>query len=383
MTRRAALLILVLIAIGGSIYILEKKKVRPAPDVQNSEIPLELSTSTLELAQSSQTASDRLQEKSKKYERAKEISTPDGFINGDGVSIGKLIGKKVILIDFWTYSCINCQRTTPYLNSWYEKYKDKGLEIIGIHTPEFEFEKKYDNVKAAVIREGIKYPVVLDNDYSTWRAYRNQFWPRKYLIDIDGFIVYNHAGEGAYGETEREIQRALEERMRVLDMKGEIAKDLSSPQTSQVDLAKLGSPEIYFGAGRNTSLGNGDSQRTGPQTLAEPASVQKNKLYLVGNWQFEEEYAENQGSNTKIIFRYQARDVYMVASSLEGVRAKILIDGKPALSLRGSDVDAEGSVLFKDERLYYLIHNPAGYQEHTLEILIEDKSLRAFTFTFG
>ena len=146
----------------------------------------------------------RQQEKSKRYSVAKEITTPDGFINTDGkpVTIGEFVGKKVVLLDIWTYSCINCQRTTPYLNAWYEKYKDDGLVIIGLHTPEFEFEKVYQNVLDATNRLGIKYPVVLDNDYSTWNAYQNRFWPRKYLIDIDGFVVYDHIGEGAYEETE-------------------------------------------------------------------------------------------------------------------------------------------------------------------------------------
>ena len=137
--------------------------------------------------------------KSERYELAKEITTPDGFINTDGkpITINGLIGKKVILVDFWTYSCINCQRTTPYLNAWYEKYKDKGFVIIGVHTPEFEFEKDYNNVKMATGKFGIKFPVVLDNDFSTWTAYKNQYWPRKYLIDIDGYIIYDHIGEGS------------------------------------------------------------------------------------------------------------------------------------------------------------------------------------------
>src|SRR3989344_6786961 len=145
------------------------------------------------------------EEKLARYEPAKEITTPDGFINIDGepITISEFIGKKVILVDFWTYSCINCQRTTPYLNAWYKKYgstllttSSPGLVIIGLHTPEFEFEKNYQNVLEATKKMGIKYPVVLDNDYSTWNAYQNRFWPRKYLIDIDGYIVYDHIGEG-------------------------------------------------------------------------------------------------------------------------------------------------------------------------------------------
>jgi cytochrome c biogenesis protein CcdA/thiol-disulfide isomerase/thioredoxin len=144
---------------------------------------------------------------------APEISTPDGFINTEGkqVTISELKGKKVVLVSFWTYSCINCKRTLPYLNDWYSKYKDQGLEIISIHTPEFAFERVQKNVEDAVVAQNIKYPVVLDNDYSTWSAYGNQYWPRKYLVNKDGYIIYDHAGEGDYEETERQIKKALEE----------------------------------------------------------------------------------------------------------------------------------------------------------------------------
>jgi cytochrome c biogenesis protein CcdA/thiol-disulfide isomerase/thioredoxin len=151
------------------------------------------------------------------YPRYNEIVDPSGFVNTDPITIGELIGDKVVLIDFWTYSCINCQRTLPYLTSWYEKYRDTGLEIVGIHTPEFAFEKNTDNVIEAANKFGITYPIVLDNDYATWGAYKNQYWPHKYLIDIDGFIVYDHIGEGAYEETEAKIQELLEERSEVLD----------------------------------------------------------------------------------------------------------------------------------------------------------------------
>ncbi len=147
--------------------------------------------------------------------RAPEIVNPSGFINTDGkpITFGEFKGKKVVLVSFWTYSCINCQRTLPYLNSWYEKYKDQGLEIVSIHTPEFAYEQVLKNVEKEVLNTyDIKYPVVLDNDYSTWKAFGNRYWPRKYLVDIDGYIVYDHIGEGAYDETEEEIQEALKKR---------------------------------------------------------------------------------------------------------------------------------------------------------------------------
>jgi len=160
--------------------------------------------------------------KREKYDSAKEIVLPSGFINTQPFNLADHIGKEVILLDMWTYSCINCQRTLPYVNTWSEKYKDQGLLVVGIHTPEFEFEKDIENVKDAVEKFGIKYPVVLDNDYGTWRAYSNRYWPRKYLIDIDGFIVYDHKGEGRYDETERKIQELLEERSGALRLSADV-----------------------------------------------------------------------------------------------------------------------------------------------------------------
>src|SRR3989338_3982296 len=195
---RILLLCVVLIGVIVAIWYLEGRKIERGEE-QAASFP--------------RIVLNEKNDKASKYESAKEISTPDGFINTDNITIGELVGKKVVLLDIWTYSCINCQRTLPYLKAWHGKYKDKGLVIIGLHTPEFEFEKIYDNVRAAVQKFGITYPVVLDNDYSTWRAYRNQYWPRKYLIDIDGYIAYDHIGEGGYEETERQIQKALEERM--------------------------------------------------------------------------------------------------------------------------------------------------------------------------
>ncbi len=324
------------------------------------------------------------EEKANIYPTAKEITTPDGFINTDDkpVTIGEFVGKKVVLIDFWTYSCINCQRTTPYLNAWYEKYKDDGLVIIGVHTPEFEFEKKYKNVLEATKRMGIKFPVALDNDFSTWNAYENRFWPRKYLIDIDGYVIYDHIGEGGYEETEKKIQEALKERVVVLGMKDNISKDIvTSIEVTSGDRSKPKSPEIYFGATRN-SLENGKSQTLGIQSFKEPVKVNVNSLYLGGDWDLKDEFAENKSKGAKIIFRYQAKDVYIVASSEEGVNVSLLLDGKPLAKEGGEDV-FQGSVFIKEDRLYKIIQDSEGFGEHTLELIIEKPGMKAFTFTFG
>ena len=298
--------------------------------------------------------------KAKKYPLAKEITTPDGFINTDPstglgtgkVSVSEFIGKKIVLVDFWTYSCINCQRTTPYLNAWYEKYKDKGLVIIGVHTPEFDFEKEYENVKRAVEKFGIKYPVVLDNDYSTWTAYKNRYWPRKYLIDIDGYIVYDHVGEGAYEETEKKIQELLEERKMALGIGEEIETDIARPQDmGGIDVPQPRTPEIYFGAARNEHLGK--------------------ELKLSGDWEIKNEFAENKKAGAKIILRYQAKNVYFVAGSESGSKIKILKDGKLI-----------GETDVREYKLYPIIQD-SDHGTHTLEIIIESPGLRAFTFTFG
>jgi thiol-disulfide isomerase/thioredoxin len=324
-------------------------------------------------------------EKAGKYERAKEIVSPAGFVNTEPLTIQELVGKRVVLIDFWTYSCINCQRTLPYLIAWYEKYKDKGLAIVSIHTPEFEFEGKIENVRKAAQKFGVTYPIVLDNDYGTWRAYKNQYWPRKYLIDIDGYIVYDHIGEGGYEETERKIQELLMERAERLgeDVSG-IRTAVAEPEEAEaVDITRPRSPEIYFGALRNTYLGNGDQGTPGGQELKRPKTIALDMLYLVGSWNIYPEYAENAAKDARIIFKYRAEKVFIVASAEDGARVQILQDGVLIGDAAGSDVDANGYVRIQDDQLYRIVDNPDGYGEHTLEIIIEGPALHAFTFTFG
>jgi thiol-disulfide isomerase/thioredoxin len=275
-----------------------------------------LNSNNVERGRSSEFASIVPRVSSGQYELAKEITTPDGFINTDSkpLTIDEFIGKKVVLIDFWTYSCINCQRTTPYLNTWYEKYKDKGLVIIGIHTPEFEFEKKYENVKSAVEKFGIRFPVVLDNDYSTWTAYKNRYWPRKYLINIDGY-VYDHIGEGAYKETEQQIQKALSERLAVLGEGGTITED-QTKESSTGNGAR--SPETYFGSAR------------------EPR--QKDFLLPIESWDISHEFAQNTNANARILYPYTAKDVFFVAESDAEIVVDVFIDGKPVGSDAGEDI---------------------------------------------
>ena len=371
-------LFVALVLIGGVIWYLESGKIKnsgggevvtivaPSNGVVEKNITAENGAQTSANQKILQTV------KSAKFKLAKEVTTPDGFINTDGkpIKIQDYIGKKVILIDFWTYSCINCQRTTPYLNGWYKKYEDKGFVIIGIHTPEFDFEKVYDNVKSAVDREKIKYPVVLDNDYSTWTAYENQYWPREYLIDIDGYIVYDHIGEGNYDKTEKEIQKALVERQTVLGLSDTIDTSIFSP-IDAVSMVSSGlqSPEIYFGAKRNQYLANGNKNALGEQTFSLPSVLKENLLYLDGTWDFSGEFATNKTAG-KIVFKYNAKNVYMVASSDAGVAVTIMKDGK-----------FEKTLFVKGNELYSIIEG-TDYGKHILEI-DTPAGLNAFTFTFG
>lgn len=382
MPLKTILLLIVLGSIVGAIIYLQSKTPRQVTP-EAAEIAPPLLTMNAEIAAPVLTMNR--EKKARQYPVAKEITTPDGFINTERISVAEFIGKKIVLIDFWTYSCINCQRTIPHLNGWWEAYKDQGLLVIGVHTPEFEFEQKYDNVLAAVRKFGITYPVVLDNDYSTWHAYKNRYWPRKYLIDIDGFIVYDHIGEGGYEETEKKIQELLAERARVLGMNEIVETTITPPPNAPpVEFSQVKSPEVYFGAARNRLLGNGRAGVRGSQTFEAPEEVELNKLYLVGEWELSDEFAENKSANAKIIFRYHAKDVYFVASGKDGVTIEVRRDGAALGYEAGPDIKKnEGAtVMIREDRLYHLIED-TGYSEHTLEIIIEEPGGRAFTFTFG
>ena len=311
----------------------------------------------------------------------KEIVNPSGFVNTDGITIKELVGKKVIMIDFLTYSCINCQRTFPYINAWYEKYKDQGLEIIGIHTPEFAFEKNINNVREAMKRFGITHPIVLDNDYSTWNEYGNQYWPRKYIIDIHGNVVYDHIGEGGYEETETKIRELLKERAEVLNTTvADMSGGLSSSAIIEVkNNAK--SPETYFGSLRNKYLANGAIGRSGEQTLSLPAMPTNNALYLGGVWNINPEYAETV-SDASVVYKYTAKEVYIVADADTLTNVEVTQDDKPVGADGGEDVDSLGVVKMKESRLYKLINNSVS-GEHVLKLKLKSKGLRLYAFTFG
>lgn len=312
-----------------------------------------------------------------------EISNPSGFVNTNDqpIKLSDYIGKKVILVDFLTYSCINCQRTFPYLNAWYNAYKDDGFIIVGIHTPEFAFEKDKQNVEDAMQRFNIDYPIVLDNDYGTWNAYGNQYWPRKYIIDIHGNIVYDHIGEGGYDETEKVIQYLLKERAQTLGEKGMASMPLASNAIASDEIA-AGSPETYFGSDRNEYLGNGQAGAPGTQTFTMPEKPQLNKLYLEGSWNILPEYAIS-GNDAGITYIYSAKDMYIVASSDDGATVEVLLDGKPIdAAVKGEDVDMAGNMTIKESRLYHIAHTEKP-ETHMLQLRVTKGALKAYTFTFG
>src|SRR5919202_200655 len=225
------------------------------------------------------------------FKKAPDFSKITGYINTKPINLKDLKGK-VVLVDFWTYSCINCIRTIPYLVDWNEQYADKGLVIVGVHTPEFEFEKNIDNVKAAVQKYGIKYPVLQDNDKGTWDAYQNRYWPRKYLIDNEGYIRYDHIGEGGYAETEKVIQSLLTERAAqagISEINLNINKNTTTPKNVQtIDFAKVNTPELYFGYQlARAPLGNPEGFKPNQivtYSVPQRSDIKPNAIYLIGDW---------------------------------------------------------------------------------------------------
>jgi len=326
--------------------------------------------------------------KENKFGRAKELISPDGFINTGPFELQGLVGKKVILLDFWTYSCINCLRTFPYLKDWYSRYKDMGLEIVGVHSPEFEFEKKYENVLAAVKKLGITFPIVLDNEHRNLSLYETVYWPTKYLIDIDGFIVYKHIGEGGYRETEQKIQELLAERENVLGKAMILAKkEAAIPEDAvDVDFSRIKTPEIYLGAQMTRgNFGNAEGLRYGELVEYElPASFKNNEVYIDGAWYNGPDYLELKSAKGRIVLVYQAKAVNIVAGAMEGsVSLKVKIDGEPvSASNRGRDVSEDGVVVVRAFDLYNIVANEE-YEKHELQIEIEGSGFAAYAFTFG
>ena len=305
-----------------------------------------------------------------------------GYINTSSENISQGIEGKVVLYDFWTYSCINCIRTLPYLTAWDEKYSDEGLVIVGIHTPEFEFEKEYDNVVFATKKFGIKYPVIQDNDKEIWNDFQNRYWPRKYIADHEGYIRFDHIGEGAYKETEKVIQVLLEERSNAL---GNILEKKQLVDLNEFTHATFRTPELYFGfnfaEGRN-QLGNEEGfSKNKVVTYQLPEKFRQHYFYMEGMWKNNNDGMRLISDSGKIVLNFNAKQVNIVAS--ENAVLKIEYDGgQIPEQVRGQDVSSDSTVKISEPRLYNLI-NLEQEGPHEIIIQVETPGFEIFTFTFG
>jgi thiol-disulfide isomerase/thioredoxin len=294
---------------------------------------------------------------SEERKTAPEFVGISAWLNSSPVTMASLEGK-VVLVQFWTYSCINWLRTLPYVANWYATYKDRGFVVIGVHTPEFGFEKETDNVEEAIKRFAISYPVAQDNDYRTWNAYRNQYWPAQYLIDKSGRIVATHFGEGSYAEMESAIARLV----------GASSTDIKADDP---DLGAIGSPELYLGPQRNAdAMVNSQSSGAGERSYAAPDDVPRDRFALSGMWRLSGDHATLEADGGEILLRFRAPKVNLVAGSLSSQALGVTVDGKP-----------QPSVTVQGSQLYTLYSGEGG--EHVLRVTIPKAGLSAYTFTFG
>ena len=290
---------------------------------------------------------------------------------------------KVILYDIWTYSCINCIRTLPYITAWDEKYADQGLLIIGIHSPEFEFEKDPENVKTAIDKYGIGYPVVLDNDMETWKAFENRYWPRKYIADHEGYIRYDHIGEGGYQETEKIIRILLDERAASQGIQMVPSASLVDIESFEHSMFKT--PELYFGykfAQNRDQLGSQEGFRPGSiVTYADTDRIEQDKFYLTGDWKNHDDSMELISDTGVIKLRYSAKQVNIVTKN--NAELEILLDGEPvAAKYQGDDLTSDGRLDVSEPDLYNIIDSESS-SSHIMEIRVRGSGFQIFTFTFG
>lgn len=293
---------------------------------------------------------------------------------------------KVVLVDFWTYSCINCLRTLPYIKAWNAKYHDQGLVIIGVHTPEFAFEKDRHNVEQALHDLGITYPVAMDNQYAVWNAYSNQYWPAHYLFDAIGKLRHQHFGEGAYQETEQMIQSLLKETHQgVLAMSDELVQVIGTGATAAAANMER-SPETYVGYARQKNLASPEAVRNDVAAkYTVPRKLKPDQWALSGNWLVSAEAAAVQTPGAAINYRFQGRDLHLVlgAHDDQPVRFKVTLDGKAPGADHGADIDAQGNGVVREQRLYQLIRQNGKVPIHTFRIEFMNAGAEAFAFTFG
>jgi cytochrome c biogenesis protein CcdA/thiol-disulfide isomerase/thioredoxin len=308
------------------------------------------------------------------------------WLNSAPLSAEDLHGK-VVLVDFWTYSCINCLRALPFVKSWYAKYKDHGLVVIGVHAPEFAFEKDAANVRRAVKDLGISYPVALDNDYAIWQAFNNQYWPAHYFIDAAGRIRSHHFGEGDYDGSEQTIRRLLADAGQTNLPDAEMQSVQAAGAQAAPDEAHDESPETYLGYRRAANFASpGGAVPDVVHGYALPGDLKLNQWALGGSWMIADEKAIVRVPHAKISFRFLARDLHLVMGpgpSGKPVRFRVLLDGVPPAANHGVDVDAAGNGSVAGERLYQLIRQSGDIAEHVFSIEFLDVGAEAYSFTFG
>jgi methionine-S-sulfoxide reductase len=314
-----------------------------------------------------------------------ELKGATTWLNSKPLTKAALAGK-VVVIDFWTYSCINCLRALPYINAWYERYKDSGLVVIGVHSPEFDFEKDSANVRMAIEKFGIEYPVAMDSDMALWNAFHNRFWPAHYFVDANGRIRGHHFGEGKYARSERIIRQLLTEAG---------AKNLPDPLddaagagvSAASDTANVGSPETYIGFARAANFASpGAFARDAVKVYAAPKALALNQWALAGRWRVSGEKAALVSTPGRIVFRFRARDLHLVlgpAKDGKPVRFRVTLDGKAPAADHGVDTDAQGAGTVREQRLYQLIREKGAVAEHEFAIEFLDPGVEAYSFTFG
>jgi thiol-disulfide isomerase/thioredoxin len=307
------------------------------------------------------------------------------WLNSQPLAMGDLDGK-VVLVDFWTYTCINWLRTLPYVRAWAEKYQDQGVVVIGVHTPEFPFEHDIENVRRAAKNMQVEYPIAIDNDYAIWRAFTNHYWPALYIVDTQGHLRYHHFGEGEYEQSERIIQHLLAEAG-----SGDIGHELVSVDARGTEAAanwsSLRSPETYVGYERTENFASPGGAVLGSRRVyAAPARLRLNHWALVGDWTVGEQATALNTANGRIAYRFHARDLHLVMGPTArgtSVRFRVLIDGQLPVAAHGIDVDDQGNGAVTEQRLYQLIRQPEPIADRQFEIEFLDAGVEVFVFTFG
>jgi thiol-disulfide isomerase/thioredoxin len=306
-----------------------------------------------------------------------------GWLNSAPLTSEDLRGR-VVLVDFWTYTCINWLRTLAYVRAWAEKYQGRGLTVVGVHTPEFPFEREIDNVRRAANDLNVWFPIALDSDYEVWRAFGNRYWPAVYIADAEGRIRHHQFGEGGYDDCERGIQQLLREAG--IDGVGDDLVSLTPAGVeAQADWTNLRSPETYLGFAQSQNFASRDGAVIArPATYEQPDALMLNQWALAGEWTIESGAAVLDSGDGRIAFRFHARDVNLVIRAPDGpVPFRVLVDGEPPGNAHGVDVDGPGHGTVSEPRLYQLVRQQGPITDRTVEIKFLEPGVEAYVFTFG